>query len=141
MIALSVHAIFEGIATGVANDFGNFFNLAFAIILHKGAAALSLGTSMEKNFKGNFSLIMKLLTIFVFSTPIGVLLGILIGELGEIWEIIFASIAGGTFLYIACSEVIIDEFSNKENRVKKLSAYVLGFLIIFCLIFIPEDWD
>jgi len=139
MIALSVHSFFEGLAVGLALKSRTFYNLSIAILLHKGAAALSLGTSLEKTFGENYNLIYKLLSIFVFSSPVGVALGIVISELDEIFEIIFASIAGGSFIYIACSEVIIDEFSNKDDRYIKLFAYIVGALIIFSLVFLPDD--
>lgn len=63
----------------------------------------------------------------------------LLSQIDGIIEIIFASIAAGTFIYISCSEVIIDEFSDKENKVWKLAFYVLGAGIIFSLILVPEE--
>ena len=48
MIALSVHSIFEGIAVGLSKDFSNFFTFVLAIVLHKWAAAMSLGISLSK---------------------------------------------------------------------------------------------
>ena len=46
MIALSVHSVFEGIATGMAGSTSDLASLILAIVLHKWAAAMSLGISM-----------------------------------------------------------------------------------------------
>jgi len=56
-------------------------------------------------------------------------------------EIVFSCLAAGTFLYISCSEVIIEEFSNPENKYLKLFFYLLGFGIIFSLAFIEDAVD
>lgn len=50
LIALSMHAIFEGIALGLTKDLSATINIMLALILHKPAAALSLGVSISKNF-------------------------------------------------------------------------------------------
>jgi len=48
-------------------------------------------------------------------------------------ELVFASLAGGTFVYIACSEVIVEEFSISTYRYWKLLAFIVGITIIACL--------
>lgn len=48
-------------------------------------------------------------------------------------ELVFTCIAAGTFLYISCSEVIIEEFSIPQYRCSKLIAYLLGIAIISAL--------
>ena len=42
MIALSTHAIFEGLAVGVMEEPSQVANLVVAITLHKGAEAMAL---------------------------------------------------------------------------------------------------
>ena len=56
MIALSVHSIFEGLALGITLDESGVINICIAIIIHKGAAASSLGISLVKTFPDNFRL-------------------------------------------------------------------------------------
>ena len=46
---------------------------------------------------------------------------------------IFLSISVGTFIYIACSEVIVDEFSNPENKYFKFLSFLLGAAIVIAL--------
>lgn len=44
MIALSMHAIFEGMAVGILENKSDVINLVVAIVLHKGAEAAALVT-------------------------------------------------------------------------------------------------
>lgn len=41
-------------------------------------------------------------------------------------NVIFNTLAGGTFIYIACSEVIVEEFSVGKNRWTKALFFLLG---------------
>ena len=76
LIALSMHAIFEGIALGLTKELSATLNIMLALALHKPAAAMSLGVSIAKKFtdeeekKG-----ILLLVIFALATPIGIILG------------------------------------------------------------------
>ena len=113
VLALSIHAVFEGIALGLTKDFSATLNIMLALMCHKVAASMSLGSSITRNFvsndekkKGIF-----LLVIFAVATPVGIMIGLVLQETGTIIEVIFNSFAGGTFIYIAASEVIVEEFS------------------------------
>ena len=72
---------------------------------------MSLGISLQKNFIDQMKIVIILIAIFSLATPIGVFIGIMLEDSSEIVEIIFMSLASGTFTYIACSEVIVEEFS------------------------------
>ena len=78
VIALSMHAIFEGIALGLSKDYAATLNIMLALSCHKPAAALSLGVSIAKNFKGTDEITKGylLLIIFALATPIGIIIGI-----------------------------------------------------------------
>lgn len=57
----------------------------------------------------------------------GVTIGIVLSATAnDIIEGIFLSISTGTFLYVACSEVIIEEFSEPEKRYCKFFLYLIG---------------
>ena len=133
MIALSTHALFEGLALGLNPDLYQTETIAAAIAIHKGAAGSSLGIALVKTFPDNFSLCRWLVFTFACASPLGILLGIAIGEQGDIYEIIFSSIAAGSFVYIACSEVIVEEFTIPGNRGLKLLAFLIGITIITSL--------
>ncbi|CAI2373214.1 unnamed protein product [Moneuplotes crassus] len=138
MIALSTHAVFEGIATGMVDDSHDIWTYIIAILLHKWAAAMSLGISMNKNFKDDKKIMYLLLFIFSFATPVGVGIGMGIANSNAITEIIFSSLAAGTFVYIACSEVIVEEFSIPKYKWIKMLAFLLGAALILCLGFIES---
>ena len=83
-------------------------------------------------------IVVILIGIFSLATPIGVVIGILLEDQSEIIEIIFMSLASGTFTYIACSEVIVEEFSVPQNRLIKMAMFCLGAIFITLLtIFVP----
>ena len=136
-----MHAVFEGIALGLTKELSATINIMLALALHKPAAAMSLGVSITKNFveKNEEKKGILLLSIFAAATPIGVLLGMALQHSSDIVEVIFNSAAGGTFLYIAASEVIVEEFSMPD-RYKWIQyfAFLCGMMVITCLWFIES---
>lgn len=136
MIALSTHSVFEGIAVGLVTELNDLWTYIIAICLHKWAAAMSLGISMSKNFKDEKKTMYILLSIFAFATPLGVFIGMMVSGSSELTDIIFSSLAGGTFVYIACSEVIVEEFSTPDYKWVKMIFFILGAALITSLNFI-----
>ena len=67
---------------------------------------------------------------FALATPIGILLGMLIQRSNDSVELMFNSLSAGTFLYVACSEVIIQEFAKVEGRSMKMLFFLLGIALI-----------
>lgn len=57
MIALCIHATFEGIATGLQKDWAMTMEMIIAIVVHKGAAGSALGISLVKSFPKDFTLV------------------------------------------------------------------------------------
>ena len=132
MIALGMHACFEGIACGLMSKWAELINLMIAIFLHKSAASISLAISLQRNFN-DFSTLLKLMIVFASATPIGVTIGIILAQSSKIVEVIFSSLAGGTFIYISCSELIVEEFSLPGKRWIKYFAFLIGAAIITLL--------
>ena len=136
MIALSVHSIFEGLAVGLSKNEHDVLISAIAILVHKGAAGSSLGISLVKTFPDNFKLCRWLVLTFSLATPLGVGIGMAVVNAGDIYDVIFSSLAAGSFVYIACTEVIVEEFSIPGNRYWKLLAFLIGAAIITLLWFL-----
>lgn len=111
-------------------------NMVIAICIHKGAAGSSLGISLVKTFPNDFRLCRQLVFLFACATPLGVGIGMAVANAGDIYEVVFSSIAAGSFVYIACSEVVVEEFSIPGNRYWKLLAFLFGALIITLLWFL-----
>ena len=55
-MALSVHSVFEGLATGLQTDETQLINIVIAILVHKGAAGCSLGIALVKTFPDDMKL-------------------------------------------------------------------------------------
>ena len=68
--------------------------------------------------------------IFASATPLGTVIGILLSGMSDMINVIFMSIAGGSFIYVSCSELIVEEFSLPGNRWYKLIAFIMGALLI-----------
>ena len=135
LIALSVHGIFEGIALGVMNTVKECSILFSAIILHKWAAAFALGISFYKSGTEK-ELFIKMILIFTSFGPLGIIIGMIFSDAGFLIKGIMLSISGGTFIYVAASEVIVEEFSlSKKTNIKYLW-FLFGGLLTFILTFI-----
>ena len=132
---MSTHALFEGIALGLTRDFSATINIMLALCIHKTAASMSLGISISKNFEAedrNKGLV--LLYVFSLATPVGIAIGLMLQGTNEMVEIVFSSFAGGTFVYIAASEVIVEEFSIPgRKKWLQMIVFLLGASIITSL--------
>jgi len=112
------------------------FLFIVAIFMHKGAAGMSLGISMTKAFPDRNKFVISLMALFSIFTPIGIVIGWSLDNGSDITELIFNCLAGGTFLYISCSEVIIEEFSLPNLKLVKLFFFIVGIALIASLKFI-----
>ena len=116
MIALSTHAVFEGIALGLTNDESGTVNIIVALLCHKAQASMSLGLALSKHFPEADTRAAIILMAFGLATPIGIGIGLYINANNSILEITLSSFAAGTFLYIAASEVVVEEFTILGSR-------------------------
>ena len=126
LLALSIHGLFECLALGIQSSFKNTLFLFIALMIHKWAEAFTLGIFFvqAKLQKKNYYL---LILFFAFIAPVGISLGIiLLKTTNEIVEGVFLCISTGTFLYVACSEVIVEEFSTPKKRYLKFALYLIG---------------
>ena len=69
--------------------------------------------------------------MFVAATPVGILVGTLLGEVLEgtdqlMFEATFLSLAAGTFAYVATLDILRDEFSEPGRRWSKWSLVAAG---------------
>ena len=133
LLALGFHGLFEGISLGIQLTLRGTLFLILAIVLHKWAAALTLGLSFVKSGVSRKEFIIDIL-IFSSISPIGIVIGMALTSFSSDFIAgIFLSISVGTFIYIACSEIIIHEFNEKENRYIKFLCFILGAGIVLSL--------
>ena len=143
LLALGFHGLFEGMALGIQSKIQGTVFLLIAIVAHKWAASLTLGISFVKSKLSKKQLIIMVL-IFALIGPVGIALGLILSSTAnEQVEGILLAISTGTFLYIACSEVIIDEFENPNNKYFKFLMFILGGVFTAGLslleLFSPEE--
>lgn len=130
LIALGFHGLFEGMALGIQKDFKSTISLMLAIIAHKWAASLTLGISFVKSGIEKRQLIIMMI-IFSLIGPIGVFIGIILSkEANDTVQGIFLSITVGTFIYIACTEVLVEEFESPNYKYLKFLMFMLGGIFI-----------
>ena len=130
LLALGFHGFFEGMALGIQSDVSNTLSLFLAIVAHKWAASLTLGISIVKSGVEKKQLIIMVL-IFAFIGPVGVAVGLILSETANDYlQGIFLAISVGTFIYIACSEVLVEEFENPDNKFLKFFMFMVGGIFI-----------
>jgi len=128
-LALGIHAFFEGIAFGLQGEVKGAGKLAAGILIHKGAAVISLGGAFSRTGY-SVKAICLFLGVFSLTAPSGIIIGMSISESNKLIDVIFLSISAGTFLYVACSEIIVNEFSRGEYKWAKILFVMLGVATI-----------
>ena len=130
LLALGFHGFFEGMALGIQKSVQNTLSLCLAIAAHKWAASLTLGISFVKTGVKRNKLIL-MVAIFAFIGPVGIAIGLILStKANEFIQGIFLAISVGTFIYIACTEVLVEEFENPNNKYLKFLMFMLGGIFI-----------
>ena len=81
-----------------------------------------------------------ILSLFTLLTPTGLIIGMVINNAANaMLDIVFMGISIGTFLYVACGEVIVNEFNNKKHLWWKLFAMLFSGGITAMLWFIEKE--
>ena len=130
LTALSIHALLAGLALGAEPDLSRALVISLAIVAHKSAAGFALGVSLARSALPARQA-WTLVILFASATPLGGLLGALLGEnvegdLGAILEASFLSIAAGTFIYVATFDILRDEFPAQGGRFAKWCVLTSG---------------
>mmetsp|Transcript_26057 Transcript_26057/g.38527 ORF Transcript_26057/g.38527 Transcript_26057/m.38527 type:complete len:337 (-) Transcript_26057:223-1233(-) len=146
--ALSIHSLLEGLAIGISSDESSMISIMSAILAHKAFAAYALGSSMVAS-EVKRSHFVVLGNIFAISSPLGIIIGILLLEgsrdsaEGGIFTAVIKSMVAGTFLFISIIELANKELQacrqphsvggNKWLEVSKLAALLVGFFLMSSL--------
>ena len=135
MLAFGCHELFEGIAFGLLKSTTVALQLAVGIVIHKSAAAISIGAAFAKT-----DLDLKTICIYMFcfslTTPVGCAIGLKIEAVSDLMNVIFMSLSAGTFVYVAASEVIVHEFESSRWSGIKIILTFLGAVLIFSMWFL-----
>ncbi len=130
LVALSIHSLIGGIALGAEQNWTRVLVIFVAIFAHKSAEGFALGVSLARSSITKTQA-WRLIALFASSTPIGGVIGIVLGQaiegpLAAIVQAVFLSIAAGTFMYVATFDVLRDEFPQASGRLSKWIAMALG---------------
>lgn len=138
MLAFGIHEIFEGIAFGLMTETAIAVQLAVGIVIHKTCAAVSLGAGFAKT---GFSVvkIAVFISLFSLSTPIGIIIGLGVSGEVPILTSVFFQLSAGTFIYVACTEIITHEFESPKWSGLKLLLTILGGVVIGALWFLSDE--
>lgn len=136
LLAIGFHSIFEGIALGMTKKEGVFINLMIGVALHHIAATISLGVSLGQHKVNSKKAIFFIFFGLSLIEPAGIAIGIGLSKSPEFVESIVMSLAGGTFVYIACSEILVHEFEDKQHRYLKFFFFIIGSAAITLLWFL-----
>lgn len=138
VLALSFHAIFEGLAVGLEPSIGSVVYLAAAIATHKLVIAFCVG--MELYVAGaSTRTTLGYLSIFSLVTPIGIAVGLALGHFKNDSEnlgptpTILQGMAAGTLLYVVFFEVLARERANEKSGLLQLTAIIVGFMLMLGL--------
>lgn len=138
VLALSFHAIFEGLAVGLEPSISSVIYLAAAIATHKLVIAFCVG--MELYVAGaSTKTTLGYLSIFSMVTPIGIAVGLALGHFKNDSEnlgpapTILQGMAAGTLLYVVFFEVLARERANEKSGLLQLAAIIVGFMLMLGL--------
>lgn len=132
LVALSIHALLEGLAIGVQDTTAKVMILFTAVISHKLVVAFCLGVELTASQGSTFK--QHFIAIFVFS--IGGVLGIFIGMalvdlnsfLNSKFLPILQGVAGGTLLYVTLCEVLPREKARWHRNTTNKAAGLMQFI-------------
>eukprot|EP00754_Rhynchopus_humris_P034968 Rhum_TRINITY_DN16550_c0_g1::Rhum_TRINITY_DN16550_c0_g1_i1::g.163622::m.163622/K14709/SLC39A1_2_3, ZIP1_2_3; solute carrier family 39 (zinc transporter), member 1/2/3 len=132
---LSIHSVVSGMALGIQDSYEKAFLIFLAIVSHKWVEAFSLGTSIVKATDANIPVMVRLLSAFAVSSPIGILIGSVLqaslsGAKASVATAVLDSAASGTFIYIAVVDTLVEEFSNGIDKNRKFIAVIAGFAMM-----------
>lgn len=123
-IALSVHSLFEGLAVGLYTEKSKVISIGLGITIHKIPASIALGISLIDLPRTKA---MFVVLVFALASPIGISIGIGLNEFkADALVGIALSVSAGTFVFIAASSIIVEEFEFEEKRYAKFFGFCIG---------------
>lgn len=137
ILALSFHAVFEGLAVGLESRVNNVWYLLLAIATHKFVIAFCVGVELLSTRTKMF-LICVYLSTFAAVSPLGIGIGICLSDDssssdGDVTTTVLQGMAAGTLLYVVFFEVLQRERANSQSGVLQLISIMAGFGVMFAL--------
>eukprot|EP01130_Rhizamoeba_saxonica_P014856 TRINITY_DN6535_c0_g1_i1.p1 TRINITY_DN6535_c0_g1~~TRINITY_DN6535_c0_g1_i1.p1 ORF type:complete len:284 (-),score=39.47 TRINITY_DN6535_c0_g1_i1:82-933(-) len=141
LVPLTIHGLLEGSVIGIHDHFDELISITIAVLCHKPAEAIALGVQLlEDGIRPSVYTIILIWNALL--CPIGIGIGILLKEgLPPVVVNVFSAITVGSFLFIAASHILPEEFEkgSKKNKSGKLFCMMLGVLVICAITALHDD--
>lgn len=134
LLALCLHALFEGLAFGLLSSTTQVWSLFIAISIHKSVISFSLGFQIAEKFSSKLKGVFCFL-LFGLACLIGGIIGIMISTAdgtsltSQVFSCVLQGVATGTFIHVIFFEILQDEISNNGTLGKVLATFI-GFVIM-----------
>jgi len=138
VLALSFHAVFEGLAVGLETDSKDVWLLFAAVATHKYVISFCVGLELC-NARTRLLIYSAYMIIFAIMSPIGIGIGIIITSnsgTGSAYFLVVAilqALAGGTIIYVVVFEVLERERSKNVSGLAQLFFVILGFCVLMAV--------
>jgi len=136
ILALSLHAVFEGIAVGLSHSASAVWYLFFAIAAHKYVISFCCGVQFVTSGVKRL-LVIVYIAVFSLISPIGIAIGLGLtstinseAETQTVTVTVLQGLATGTLLYVVFFEVLEKEREKKRNGLLQVVFVVLGFIVM-----------
>lgn len=154
-----LHCLLDGLAVGVFQNINEIAIIAVSFIIHRIPESFAVGAAFKSNNQDpkKWSSIVFFI-LYVTMTPIGILIGSIVGSSGGIGFIILLGLAGGIFIYMSCCHLIIHEFHDSsdinpmdtrtdEEKLKtqriisliKFFIVMLGFIVVLAIVSVDNQ--
>ena len=133
ILALCFHSFLEGLAVGLNKSLQSIVLLFVSILIHKTIIAFSVGLQLVRSLTGRVKMMIALICLLAFMSPIGITTGILANtseesEAKDIALIVLQGAAVGTFLFITFMEVLPEV--REDGSILSLPLMLIGFGVV-----------
>jgi len=135
ILALSFHAVFEGMAVGLEEHTEDVWSLFTAISVHKLVITFTMSLELLQTGPTMFVFLTYLVT-FSLVNPVGIGVGMIISHTGHadgVTEAVFQGLAAGTILYAVMFEILQREKEKDVSGLVQLVAIMVGFSAMMTL--------
>ncbi len=131
---MGIHGLFAGLALGVQSHYQKMIDMFIAMFIHKWSEALTVGIIFVKSGLSDKRCILMIFFLSLF-TPLGIFIGHMM-SVNIMMSGICKALSSGTFIYISCAEIIIEEFQISKHKFLKFFMYCLGigFVVLITLL-------
>lgn len=145
VLAISLHAVFEGMAMGLGANASQIWYLCFAIATHKFIIAFCVGLQMATSNMKRL-LIVVYISTFSLMTPLGIGIGIALTSVSiegsgtrTVEVAVLHGLAAGTLVYVVFFEILEKERSKKTNGLLQVSFITFGFVVMILVSLLEGD--